>query len=358
MTIVVDGPVLAVSLGDRREEKRLKGAEAALQAAKVVVVERQARGFALMKHTVDQPPKKDGLPPLPPPRSPAEAAFFQVWKREAARTSSWRSLAMDEGPGRDASPEELSFLPAVIDCATDGATTLQLVQKTETGTERAWLDAVAHSVRPGLTRLVLDTPNQTTTRQGDTPWGDLTPVLDHLPALELLFVTGQATFSTTTHTALKELFLISSPVAPAVLQALGGMSLPALTRLSLGLHPENWATDDVVDALIAIVETDAFPALRSLEVDGLGSRAVRFLEALSTSTQTLSHLRELRLANADLGEDHRALVQLAPRFTMLEAMQMPLDSLSEDGERAVKSAFVGLRSVSQDERLHLPDRYA
>jgi len=358
MTIVVDGAVLAVSLGDRREEKRLKGADAALQAARVVVVERQARGFALMKHTVDQPPKKDELPPLPAPRSPAEAAFFQVWKREGARPSSWRTIAMDEGPGRDASPAELSFLPAVIDCAADGGTVLQLVQKTETGTERAWLDAVAHSVRPGLTRLVLDTPNQTTTRQGDTPWGDLTSVLDRLPALKLLFVTGQVTFATTTHAALKELFLISSPVSAKVLQALGTVTLPALERLSLGLHPENWATDDVVDALIALVDGNVFPALRSLEVDGLGPRALRFLEALSTSTDTLSHLRELRLVNADLGEDHRALVALAPRFSMLEAVQLPLDSLSEDGERAVKSALVGLRSVVEGERLHLPDRYA
>ena len=354
MTIVVDGSMLAVALGDRREEKRLKSAEAALQAARVVVVERQARGFTLMKHVVDTPPKKDELPPLPEPRSPAEAAFFQVWKREFARPASWRTIALDEGPSRDASPAELSFLPAVMDCAADGATTLQLVQRVPAGTERAWLNAVAHQARPQITKLVLDTPSQTTTRQGETPWGDLTSVLAQLPSLQTLFVTGLATFAPTTHAQLKQLFLIGSPVSAAVLESLADVTLPALLRLSVGLHPEGWASDDAIDALIALVVADGFPALSALEIDGLGPRALRLLAALSTSTM-LTHLRELRLVNADLGDDHRTLLQLAPHFAHLELMQVSLDSLSEDGELAVKNALAGLRN--SDARLHLPERY-
>ncbi|MCY1069554.1 hypothetical protein OV090_32735 [Nannocystis sp. RBIL2] len=201
--------------------------------------------------------------------------------------------------------------------------------------------AVALSERPlpQVRSFVFDTPFQTVTRQRDNSPGRLDLVLQALPALESVYVTGAVELRGCQHARLKHLHLLGDPLPADALAGLGSSEFPALERLVLCLSrdDEPASTSEVVralrrlrapalrhvylsgsDDLVALLDelcATPLPPWTVLSVEGILRDEDDLLDILQARADTLGRLGRLALPLVDdLSDDaaERAL-QLLPR---------------------------------------------
>jgi hypothetical protein len=119
---------------------------------------------------------------------------------------------------------------------------------------------------PALRALFL---GEMTYEQCEISWikqGDVTPLLEAYPELEVLRVRGAdgLELSPVRHAALRELVFESGGLPGAVVRAVGECDLPALTTLELWLGTDEYGGDATVDDLAPILAGTRLPALRHL----------------------------------------------------------------------------------------------
>ncbi|MEV6522657.1 STM4015 family protein [Longispora sp. NPDC051575] len=96
--------------------------------------------------------------------------------------------------------------------------------------------------------------------------GDITPLLEAYPALEVLGVRGgeNLELKPVRHDRLRELTIECGGLPASVVRALGESELPALARLELWLGTEEYGGDATVDDVAPLLTGTRLPALRHL----------------------------------------------------------------------------------------------
>ncbi|MEV4760137.1 STM4015 family protein [Micromonospora sp. NPDC049559] len=212
----------------------------------------------------------------------------------------------------DTTPDEFSALVGEFLAAVDpGAVTALIVgqwgQAYETPAPVELLADLAPSLT-GLTALFL---GEMTFEECEISWirqGDVTPLLDAYPRLEVLRVRGSEglLLEPVRHTALRELAFESGGLPGAVARAVGECDLPALEHLELWLGTPDYGGDTVVEDLAPILSGTRLPALR-----------------------------ELGLRDAQIADEVAAALAEAPVVARLDTLDLSLGALSDAGAAAL-----------------------
>ena len=363
MVVTCDGSELTVALGERSEKKTLLSAEKAMKAAEHLVVERSARGFSLLKKEVAEIDvavvDKD-----PPPTTPAEALAFRLRKRKAEPRLGWRTWAVGEDRFTDAAvpflDDALALALAAVereDVVRPAADTFQVVQDVPSRRAALVLQSLGKSPRPGLRRLLLDTPWQTVTRQADVEWGSVTEAFAALVDLEVAWVTGRAALGPLRHPRLRELVLQGNPLPPAALLGVSSTSteLPALERLGLCVASDAAGLPETLAALVQLATRDHLPALVTLDLEGVGD-VTACLRALQ-KTPLSARLRSLAIAHSSIDDEDAFLAVLtegAAKLRRLENIALPLDEISSTAVAQAQALVPHLKDASEATLLSPP----
>jgi hypothetical protein len=138
--------------------------------------------------------------------------------------------------------------------------------------------------------------------------GDVTPLLDAYPRLEVLRVRGAEglALEPVRHTALRELTFESGGLPGAVVRAVGECDLPALEHLELWLGTSDYGGDTSVEDLSLLLSGTRLPALR-----------------------------QLGLRDAEIADQIAAALADAPVVTRLDTLDLSLGVLSDVGVAAL-----------------------
>lgn len=192
-----------------------------------------------------------------------------------------------------------------------------------------------------------------TSEECEVSWinhGDLTPLLDALPALEILWVRGSQglRLAPERHASLRQLVLQSGGLPGEVARGVGAADLPALEHLELWLGREEYGGTTTTEDLNGVLGGFGLPKLHYLalcnaeiadQVAGVlpGSAIAHRLETLDLSKGTLR----------DLGAD--ALLA-GPPLTHLRRLDLHHHFLSAEAQQRVRSAFPGVDVDLSDEQ--------
>lgn len=337
----------------RREQKRLKSYDGAHAYVEKMVADHKARGFRVTTNAILSDEEERREKELERQRQQAERAALAAKRPSAA----WRIGAAFDRDGFvavNAGAIPAADLDAIL---ADGTRALQVID--DRGDDDVdgddCLRTLSSSPRPALTALVLDTHWQTPTRQTDEEygvhWGDLTPVLAALPALKQAFVVGSFVLRGG-HAALEELQLVARGRSlSSGLAALRHGAWPKLAILGVGAGGEE---DEDADDLIALLRSQALPALRELRVSHLAD-PVAILQAAATRSGWTSIAIDGGFSD-DEDDVVAALRALAPRFAGAKVSLSLSDMLSEDAYASLQQAWTGLDDGAS--RLFLPTAYA
>lgn len=346
---------------DRRDERKLKDYGGALAYIQKFIVEREVRGFKLVRDSLAEKWRAEHQAKLAA-EAAAAAAAPKIDPRVArvlasgAQRDGWATLSCERTMADD-----------VVDAVVhDGITTVQLVCDGGDGEDDddddnrsvppsvRCLRQVMMKPRPALRALVLDTYWQTLVRQVDgtygNRWGDLGVALNAQPQLEHVYAAGLFGMTPLRLDHLTRLTLISSDLT-AALEGLRHSALPALTHLGIAGSLEVELSDQEMDALTAVLQSAALPALTQLDVDGAPD-PVDVLEAAATRS-----LKVVCVAGALDDEDvvGPRLARLAPSYAHAE-VHLALDTFSEDALTALQTQWPTLHD-SDNHGLFLPSRY-
>jgi hypothetical protein len=231
--------------------------------------------------------------------------------QDAVRINGRKADAMD--------PEDLEDVTARI--REDGSKTLHVV---EGGGEV--LFTVAQAAVDTLTRLVVDTPYLSLTRQTPLELGDISYVISQLPKLELAHIVGACDGVSFESETLQELHIMGSPLHSSVIKALLDGNLPALHTLSIGLS-HNAESDFQTEGLLEeLVESDALPSLKKLTVQAY-TVPEAFLEA-AASSKLIERLEVLAIPD-EFHDDERTTKILNQNTDKLRHLTLEIDMIDE-----------------------------
>ncbi len=354
LTVTMKGPQGPA----RSDEKTLKSYEGALNYIKQFIVEREVRGFKLVRDSHQEKMRAE----LERKRREAAAAaaaapalderFAGVLTGGAVTREGWVAIAVGHDIGDD-------VIDAIV---TERVDTVQLVcdggDDDDDGAEPAparCLAQVLRVARPALRRLVLDTHFQTLVRQVDEQygnrWGDLSESLNRQPRLERVYAAGLFTLRSPLRSkSLIDLSLASSDLGSAV-DGLKKSALPSLSHLGLASSLERPFDDDELRSIVSLLASDALPALGHLDVDG-ATDPIAILEAAAQRP-----LLNVRVAGA-LDDEERALPRLLKLASAYRGVSvtLALDTFSAGATAALAAAWPTLHD-GDNHGLFLPTRY-
>lgn len=156
--------------------------------------------------------------------------------------------------------------------------------------------------------------------------GDVTPLLEACPALEVLWIRGAQglRLDPVRHAGLRELRFESGGLPGTVVRSVGASDLPALQRLDLWLGRSEYCGDTTVDDFAAVLAGTNLPALRNLA-----------------------------LCNAEIADAVAAAVATAPVVGRLEVLDLSMGVLTDEGGTALLAG----QSLAHLRRLDLHHHY-
>jgi hypothetical protein len=219
----------------------------------------------------------------------------------------WRISAEYDTPAADFSALVGEFLTVVDPAAVTALIIGQWGQAYET---QAPVDLLT-DLAPRLTGLGALFLGEMTFEECEISWirqGDVTPLLDAYPRLEVLRVRGAdgLMLEPVRHTALRELAFESGGLPGRVVRAVGECDLPALEHLELWLGTGDYGGDVTMDDLSLILSGSRLPALR-----------------------------QLGLRDAEIADQVAAALAGAPVVARLDTLDLSLGALSDDGAAAL-----------------------
>jgi hypothetical protein len=164
---------------------------------------------------------------------------------------------------------------------------------------------------PTLTALTALFIGEMTYEECEISWieqGDITPLLEALPRLETFTIRGgnQLQLRPIRHESLRRLTFEAGGLPADVVRAVGECDLPALEHLELWLGTANYGGDATADDLAMILTGTRLPALTSLG-----------------------------LRDAEIADAVAAAVASAPIVARLDALDLSLGMLSDEGAAAL-----------------------
>ncbi|MEV4628503.1 STM4015 family protein [Micromonospora sp. NPDC049523] len=164
--------------------------------------------------------------------------------------------------------------------------------------------------------------------------GDLTPVLEAYPALEVLRVRGAGTHDCllrlrpVRHEALRELAFESGGLPAELVRAVGECDLPALTHLELWLGTDNYGGDATVEDLAPILAGTRLPALTYL-----GLRDAEIADQVAAAlagAPVVARLHTLDLSLGMLGDRGAAALLAGQPLTHLRRLDLNHHFVTDD----------------------------
>lgn len=181
------------------------------------------------------------------------------------------------------------------------------------------------AILPRFTRLRALFLGEITFDECEISWiqqGDITPLLEALPKLEVLTVRGATDLGLKPlrHTGLRELTIESGGLPAEVVRAVAECDLPALTHLELWLGTDNYGGDADVDDLAPILTGTRLPALTSL---ALRDAEIADLVAVALAgAPVVARLRELDLSLGMLSDTGAAALLAGQPLTHLRKLDL------------------------------------
>lgn len=208
----------------------------------------------------------------------------------------------------------------------------------------------------GVESLVIDTPEQSVSRQSYFLWGDIGPLLSTMAGLERLFAVGDFEISSLENNSLREITLVGDPLMPGAIDAVAASSCPLLETVIVELARESGADPGADEALEALL-VGGLPSLSRLVIEGHEEPAA-LLEALSAAPG-FAALSSVRIAGELEDEDLAvpALLRIADRLTHLDELILGIDVLSEEAMTELGAVLGNLVDDSTLESATLPDAY-
>jgi hypothetical protein len=192
---------------------------------------------------------------------------------------------------------------------------------------------------PGLRALFLA---DMTYEECEISWiahGDITPLLTAFPDLEVFGIRGATglALQPVRHAHLRELTMETGGLPAAVVRAVAGCDLPALTSLKLWLGTSEYGGDSTVDDIAPILAGTRLPVLRHL---GLCDSQIQDEVAAACATApVVAQLKELDLSMGVL-TDAGALALLGGQsLTHLQVLDLTHNFLTEEVVQQVRDAL-------------------
>ncbi|MEV4483078.1 STM4015 family protein [Micromonospora coxensis] len=213
----------------------------------------------------------------------------------------------------------------------------------------------AASRLPALRALFL---GDMTSEECEVSWmrvGDVSPLLDAYPHLEVLRVRGgeDFSFSPVRHAQLRELVVESGGLSREFVTAVLDSDLPALTDLELWLGTDDYGGDTGIADLAPLLAGERFPALRRL---GLRNAEIADdLAAALASAPVVRQLERLDLSMGTLGDEGLTALLAGQPLTHLRVLDLHHHYLSEEAAASVAAALPGVRVDVSDPQE--PDEY-
>ena len=164
--------------------------------------------------------------------------------------------------------------------------------------------------------------------------GDVTPILDAYPELEVLRVRGSEPYSAPVglrpvrHEALRELAFESGGLPAELVRAVGECDLPALTKLELWLGTATYGGDATVEDLAPILAGNGLPALSYL-----GLRDAEIADQVAAAlagAPVVARLHTLDLSLGMLGDRGAAALLAGQPLTHLRRLDLHHHFISDD----------------------------
>lgn len=172
--------------------------------------------------------------------------------------------------------------------------------------------------------------------------GDITGVLEALPALERLWIRGAAGLSlkAVRHEGLRELVFQSGGLPVEVVRAVGASDLPHLTHLELWLGVGQYGGDARADDLAPILAGRSLPALTHL-----GLRNAEIAEEVAAAVAAapvVARLTELDLSLGVLGDTGAETLLAGQPLTHLRRLDLSHHFMSEEMAQRVADELPGV----------------
>ncbi|GAA3446081.1 STM4015 family protein [Planomonospora venezuelensis] len=188
--------------------------------------------------------------------------------------------------------------------------------------------------------------------------GDITPLLEAFPKLEVLEVRGGdgLRLRPVRHGSLKVLRFESGGLPGRVARAVGASELPALEHLELWLGVSDYGGDTTVEDLEAILAGERLPALRHL---GLQDSEIQDeIAAAVAAAPVVARLGTLALSMGALGDAGAEALLFGQPLTRLKRLDLSHHYLSDAMARRLRGALPGVEvDLSGQERVRNDRRY-
>ncbi|GAA3752935.1 STM4015 family protein [Micromonospora maritima] len=184
------------------------------------------------------------------------------------------------------------------------------------------------------------------TEECEVSWmkvGDVSPLLDAYPHLEVLRVRGgdDFRFSPVRHDRLRGLAVESGGLPKEFVRAVLDSDLPALTDLELWLGTPDYGGDTTTADLAPLLDGSRFPRLRRLGLRN--AEAADDLAGALAAAPVVRRLDRLDLSLGTLGDSGAAALLAGQPLTHLSDLDLRHHFLSEETAATVVAALPGVR---------------
>jgi hypothetical protein len=254
----------------------------------------------------------------------------------------WRVAVEDfEAPAGDFA----ELLTALVDRVPDGGIRALVVGEWGSSYAEALPLDLLISLAPRLSGLRALFLGELIFEECEISWlqqGDLTPLLQAYPELEILRVRGAEGLGLTAgrHPALRELAFESGGLPAAVVRSVAACDLPAVERLELWLGTPMYGGDATIDDLGPILLGDRLPALRHLALcDASIADAVAAAVAVAPVT---AQLDVLDLSMGEFTDEGAAALLGGQSLTSLTRLDLHYHFLSAPAQERIRAALPGV----------------
>jgi len=205
------------------------------------------------------------------------------------------------------------------------------------------IDALTECPPATVSRFIIDTLEQSPTKQARFPWGELGGMLSGIPSLQYVYLCGDIGLTNLQSESLISLRLVADPIFPGTFDDIAHAHLPNLRDLVLCLATSELADQDSIRGLLDLMKSEGLPSLERLQIIGVENPAA--LVAKLADTPMMARLKTFQITNADLEDEDDAmplLLGVAGKLAHLKTLGLGVDILSEEGLATLVAKIPGL----------------
>ena len=218
------------------------------------------------------------------------------------------------------------------------------------------IDALTECPPATVSRLIIDTLEQTPTKQARFPWGEIGGMLSALPNLQYAYLCGDCGLAMLESDSLISLRVIADPVLPGTLDEIANARLPNLRDLVICMSTSEPVDRDSLRGLLELMKSNGMPSLERLQLLGVENPAALVVKLADTAM--MARLKTFQITGADLEDEDESsplLLSVAGKLGHLKTLGLGVDILSEEGLEALTTKIPGLADDYDLEDPFLPE---